>query len=63
MTSLFQKPPKQKKIPKPPQIDEARARTEQEDENRRRSGRSSAVLGGASDSAFQTSATVLGGTR
>lgn len=63
MTAMFKKPPKPKKPPKMPNIDEARTRMQEEDENRRRTGRSSAVLGGASDSAFQTSATVLGGTR
>jgi len=63
MTAMFQKPPKPKKVPKMPTIDEARGRVDAEDENRRRTGRSSAVLGGASDSSFQSSATVLGGTR
>lgn len=63
MTTLFNKPKKPKQPPKPPTIDQARERTQAEDDARRRQGRSSAVLGGASDSPFQTSATVLGGTR
>jgi hypothetical protein len=62
MTALFSKPPKAKKPPKPPQIDEARNRMQAEDESRRRQGRSSAVLGGASDVAPVTSsAQLLGG--
>ncbi len=63
MTSLFKKP-KVQKPPKPPQIDEARNRMQAEDDARRRAGRSSAVLGGASDVAPVTSsAQLLGGTR
>jgi len=64
MTSLFKKPPKPKKAPKPVQIDDAANRMREEDENRRRQGRSAAVLGGASDTApITSSAQLLGGSR
>ena len=64
MTALFKKPPKPKQPPKPPQIDDARQRMQAEDDARRRQGRSSAVLGGASDTQPVTgSAMLLGGSR